>query len=93
MGRLRVEEAGDLPYGLDDGDGLPGVLLRGDREGVREAARHLFEQVVVVPEDVWAKSVAAQLAMGRVREALGLPIGVTVDDIVAAAARAAEDAR
>ena len=60
---LTVHEAGDLPYGADadDEDRIPAVLLRGDRDAVRLAAGHLYQEVAVVP--------AAELARLRARVA------------------------
>ncbi len=80
---LKVEEVGDLPYrdGLDDGDSEPGVLLSGDRDSVRLAARLLFEEVAVVP---LAEYGDLRATVDQIRRAVGLPEGTTTEQIAAA---------
>ena len=78
---LKVEEVGDLPYGLDEGDAEPGVLLRGDRTGVRLAAKLLFEEVAVVP---LAELGDLRGTVDQIRRALRLPEGTSNEDIASA---------
>jgi hypothetical protein len=78
---LKVEEVGDLPYGLDNGETEAGVLLRGDRTSVRLAARMLFEEVAVVP---LAEYGDLRATVAQIRMALRLPEGTSTEDIAAA---------
>jgi len=78
---LKVEEVGDLPYGLDNGETEPGVLLRGDRTGVRLAAKLLFEEVAVVPLTELGD---LRATVDQIRRALRLPEGTSNEDIASA---------
>lgn len=46
---LRIEEIGELD------DGRPGVVLRGNEDDVRRAARHFGEAVAIVPISALAR--------------------------------------
>lgn len=101
--KLKVVEAGNLPYGEGYPDlaepGEPQVLLQGDEEAVRAAGALLFEEVALVPVKERRQRVALEETLdlfqrqrGAMVEALGCDPGLSwvemVEEVRALRARA-----